>query len=292
VREWPPITEPALLERLALEHEQFVAYAFALWAALPRRELQPGVFEWALGYPWERPASSYILRGDEVELLDDIVPGQRASTVKAFTADRHPLLSFGGNAAPSWLARKFAHFPAEPDRTVLVLAGELHDFDVGPAASLAPTGYMPATLFASPGTAVRAAVVWATPAQVTQLTWSEIPYWLARLDDARFVMDEADVEVDQIFAYVHRLGSFCIDGAPVALAAIPARSRSARALTQQELLDVAARMVLGADAQAEELVRAIFDDMASVTQRAAETVWRSSRQLQASWTPYPTSGDA
>jgi SAM-dependent methyltransferase len=288
VREWPTITDPALLERLALEDDQFVAYAFELWAALPRRELQPAVFEWALGYPWERPASSYILRGEAVELLDDVAPAKRSSTVRAFTADRHPLLSFGGNAAPSWLARKFAHFPEEPDRTVLVLAGELHGFDVGPAASLAPTGYMPATLFASRGTAVRAAVVWATPAQVTQLTWSEIPYRLVRLDDARFVMDEADVEVDQIFAYVHRLGSFCIDGSPVALAAIPASRRTARALTQRELLDVAARIVMRADAKAEDLVHAIFDDMAGVTKRAAETVWRSSLQLQARWTPYPT----
>ena len=50
-----------------------------------------------------------------------------------------------------------------------MLTGWLEDFDVGPAASLAPTGYMPATLFASPGTRVRAGIVWATAAQVTQL---------------------------------------------------------------------------------------------------------------------------
>lgn len=77
----------------------------------------------------------------------------------------------------------------------------------------------------------------------------------------------------------------------MALAAIPARGRTARALTQRELLDVAARMVMGPDAQAEDLMRAIFDDMAGVTKRAAETVWRSSRQLQGRWTPYPTSGE-
>jgi hypothetical protein len=287
VREWPPITEPGLLERLALDDEQFIAYVVELWAVFPPRELPPGVFEWALGYPWARPATSYILRGDDVQLLDDVDPEQRASTVKAFTADRHPLLSFGGNAAPSWLTRKFAHFPDESDRTVLVLAGELLDFDVGPAASLAPTGYMPATLFASPGTRVRAAVAWLTPAQVTQLTWSEIPYRLVRLDDARFLMDEADVEVDQVFAYLHRLGSFCIDSSPVALAAIPAEHRTASALTQEQLLDVAAGMVLGSEARAEDLVQAIFADMAGVTRRASETVWRSSQQLQARWTPYP-----
>jgi hypothetical protein len=290
VRDWPPITEPELLERLALDDAQFIAFIRKLWNALGPREFQPSVLEWSLGYPWERPPASYILRGEEIQLLDDIDPAKREAAVRAFTEDRHPLLSFGGNAAPSWLTTKFAHFPAEADRTVLALAGELHDFDVGPAASLAPTGYMPATLFASSGTAVQAAIVWCTAAQVTQLTWSEIPYRLVRLDDAHFVMDEADVEVEQIFAYLHRFGSFCIDGSPVALAAIPAKNRAATALTQKELLDVAARMVIGPEAGAEDLVRAIFEDMGGLTERASETVWPSSQQLRSSWTPFPASG--
>jgi hypothetical protein len=289
VREWPPITEPELLERLALDDAQFIAVMREYWSAAGRREFQPSVFEWALGYPWDRPAASYILRGEDVQLLDEIDPGSRASVVRDFTENRHPLLSFGGNAAPSWLTTKFAHFPDDADRTVLVLAGELHDFDVGAAASLAPTGYMPATLFASPGTVVRAAIVWATAAQATQLTWTEIPYRLGRLDDAHFTMDEADVAVEEIFAYVHRLGSFCIDGSPVALAAVPATDRTATAMTQEQLLDVAAGMVLGPDARAEDLVRAIYEDVAGVTARASETVWQSSMQLQSSWTPFPAS---
>jgi hypothetical protein len=291
VRTWPPITEPELLERLALDDAPFIAGMHKLWSALGPREYQPSAFHRAVGYPWDRPASSYILRGEDVELLDEIDPGKRASIVRDFTAERHPLLSFGGNAAPIWLTTKFAHFPDEEDRTALVLAGDLHDFDVGAAASLAPVGYMPATLFASPGTVVRAAIVWATAAQVTQLTWSEIPYRFGRLDDAHFVMDEADVEVDQIFAYVHRLGSFCIDGSPVALAAVPATDRTATAMTQEQLLEVAAHMVIGPDARAEDLVRAIYEDMAGTTEGASETVWRSSMQLQSSWTPYPAAGE-
>ncbi len=104
------------------------------------------------------------------------------------------------------------------------------------------------------------------------------------------VMDEADLEVDQVFGYLHRFGSFCVGGSPVALAAIPAENRTATALTQQELLDVAARMVIGPDAEAKDLVRAIFEDMADVTERALETVRPSSQQLQSSWTPFPASG--
>jgi hypothetical protein len=287
VRGWPPITERELLERLALDDEQFVANFRTLSTVWGRREFQRSVLEWALAYPWERPATSYILRGSEVQLLEDMEAAKRMSTVAAFVEDRHPILSYGGNAAPAWLTTKFAHFPDAADRTVLVLTGELYDFDVGPAASLAPMGYMPATLFASRGTRVRAAVVWATAAQATQLTWSEIPYRLVRLDDARVVIDDADLDVAECFAYIHRLGSFCIDGSPVALAAIPAIDRTAIALTQGQLLDVAARLVIGPDARAEDLVRAIFEDFAAVTARAAKTVWPRSHQLRSNWTPLP-----
>ena len=291
MRAWPPITERELLERLALDDEQFVASFRTLSTLWGRREFQRTGFERALAYPWERPAGSYILRGSEVQLLKDVDAAERVSTVEAVVEDRHPLLSYGGNAAPASLTTKFAHFPDEEDRTVLVLASELHDFDVGPAASLAPMGYMPATLFASRGTRVRAAIVWATAAQVTQLTWSEIPYRLVRLDDARVVMDDAELEVGDCFAYTHRLGSFCIDGSPVALAAIPAIDRTASALTQAHLLDVAARLVIGPAARAEDLVRAIFEDFGAVTARAAKTVWPRSRQLRSNWTPFPAPSD-
>jgi hypothetical protein len=287
VRGWPPINEPDLLERLALGDEEFIALMQSYWSAAEPRELEPAAFERALGYPWERPGASYILHGEEVELLGDIDPGNRAEVVADFARDRHPLLSFGGNGAPSWLATKFAHFTEEADREVLVLTGELHDFDVGVAPTLSPIGYMPAVLFASPGTAVRAAVVWATPAQATQLTWTEVPYRLGRLDDAHFVIDEADIAVDEIFAYIHRLGSFCVEGSQVALAAIPARDRTATPLTQEQLLDIAARMVVGPDAGAEDLVRALYGDLSGVGARVAETVWPSATPLQSRWTPFP-----
>ena len=291
MREWPPITEPELLERLALDDEQFVAFIHKLARALGRREYQPAVFERALGYPWERPPGSYVLRGDDVELLDDLDPAKRESTVNAFTEDRHPILSFGANAAPTSLTMKFAHFPDRADRDVLVLTGDLYGVDVGAISSPGILGYMPATLFASPGTAVRAAVVWVTAAQATQLTWSELTYRLGRLEDARFEMDEADIQIEDIFAFVSRLGAFCIDGEPVALAAIPAKDRTASALTQEELLDAVAQLLIGSDARAEELVRAIFDDLAAITAQASETLWPSAQQLQSRWTPFPSSGN-
>jgi hypothetical protein len=285
VREWPPITEPELLERLTFDNEQFLAFIHNLAAAWGRREYQPELFEHALAYPWKRPAGSYLLQDSDLELLRDLDPAKRESLAKDFTQDRYPILSIGGNGAPEWLTTKFAHFPNREDRSVLVLTGDLHGLDVGAAAELTPLGYMPANLFASPGTAVRAAVIWATAGQVTQLTWSEVSYGLWRLDEARFDVDEADLQVEEVFAYMNRFGTFCVDGAPVALAAIPATGRTANALTQEELLDVVARLVIGGDARAEDLVRAIFDDMADVTVRETETVWPAGQQL-VRWTSF------
>jgi hypothetical protein len=287
VREWPPITETELLERLAFDDEEFLAFIHNLAAAWGRREYRPELLERALAYPWERPGVSYLLQDSDVKLFRDLDPARRESIAKDFTQDRHPILSIGGNGAPEWLTTKFAHFPDREDRSALVLTGDLHGLDIGPAAELTALGYMPANLFASPGTAVRAALIWATAAQVTQLTWSEVSCSLGRLDETRFVVDETDFQIEEVFAYINRFGTFCIDGAPVALAAIPATGRTANALTQEELLDVVARLVIGADARAEDLVRAIFDDMADVTVRETETVWPSTQQLQVRWTSFP-----
>jgi hypothetical protein len=287
MRQWPPIDEPELLARMALDDDEFFAAAHRLAAAWGPREYKPELLEKALGYPWDRPESSYVLQNGEVALLSELDPVRRESVIANFTTDRHPILAFGGNAAPAWLTMKFGHFPDQEDRDVLVLAGELHDIDVGASASPSPMGNMPGTLFASPGTAVRATMVWCTSTQVTQLTWTEIPYILGRLDDAVFTMDEADVEVEDVFAYVSRFGAFCIDETPIALAAIPAQNRTATALTQEELLDLVAPRMLGAGARAEDLVRAVWEDVAGVLAQAAEAIWPCSRQLQAPWTRYP-----
>lgn len=292
MRDWPPITEPELLQRLALDDEQFTAFIWELLAAWPRREFDPVAFEHALGYPWERPAGSFVLAGEDVHLLRDLDPVRRESTIAAFTEDRHPIVSFGANASPARLSMKFGHFPREKDREVLVLTGELHDHDVGVIPTVPLLGYMPGSLFASPGTAVRAAVVWVTPTQVEQLAWSEMTYRLGRLDDARFDVDDVELEIDDVFAFVARLGAFCVDGAPVALAAVTAERRTAPALTQTELLDAVAGLVLGPDARAEDLTRAACDDLLAVMRRASETVWPRGQQLASRWTPFPAAGPA
>lgn len=289
--EWPPIEEPELLARLALGDAEFRALIGEIARAVPAREFGGEQLIHALSYPWARPPGSYELRGGGAMLLAERDEGEREEVIRRYRdrGARVPLLAIGSNAAPEVLERKFAHFEAPEDRAVLALTGRLLGFDVGAAAQPAIYGAMPATLFPSEGTEVAATVLWVTPAQFTQLTWSEVSYWLGRLH-TRFEVDEAEVGFDDVLVFVSRFGCFCPDGEPVALAAVPARHRTAPALTQEQLLDAAAALALGEGARAEDLVRAACEDLGGLAARVAETVWSHSQPFSSPlWTPYPVS---
>ncbi len=291
--EWPVIAEPELRRRLALGDDDFQAYALRFLTSLGPRTYDDAALARALDYPWSRPKRSYLLQDGKITLLDDLDAAQRAEAGDRFTgasgaaAGRLPLLAFGSNAAPGALRRKLAHFADPQDRSVLVIAGRLRDFDVGAASRLAVYGSLPATLFASPGTAVRCAVLWVTVAQFTQLVWSELSYRLGRLH-ARFEGDDDGFALDDVLAFVSRFGAYCADGRPVALAAIPATGRTARALSQEQLLDHVAARVLGEGATAQTLVRAIHEDVAGVVMAAAPVLLETAKPFASErWTPFP-----
>lgn len=287
--EWPPISEPELLARLALPDEEFQELVAELAQRLPAREFEPAMLERALGYPWERPAGSYEWRAGRVTPFAALDEAEREETIGRYTTGegpRLPLLAIGSNAAPEVLERKFGHFPEGEERAVLALTGHLHGFDVGAAAQPTIYGSMPATVFESPGTAVAATVLWVTPDQFTQLTWSEVTYHLGRLH-TRFEIADAEMGFDDVLVFVSRFGTFCVDGEPAALAAVPARDRSARAFTQRELLDHAAELALGAGADAEALLRAICEDVSALLPKVAATVRRQGRPLESErWVPF------
>lgn len=287
----PPIADPELIARLALDDAGFRDHALRFIARVPPRPYDADAFARACAYPWERPAGSYLLAGDDVRPLAELPEPRREASIEAHSrpgAGRVPLLAIGANGAPAALRRKLAHFDDVADRTVLVVTGRLHDFDVGFSAQPALYGALPATIFPSPGTAVAAALLWVTPAQFTQLTWSELSYALGRLR-TRFEVGDADERFDEVLVYVSRWGAFCVDGAPVALAAVPAERRSATALTQREVLDRVAALAFGTDdgAGAEALVRAIFDDFPGLTAKLADTLHRSAQPFASErWTPF------
>ena len=291
---WPEITEPELLERLATGDEELIATAASVVRQVPSRTYEPEVLHRALGYPWSRPTGSYVLTDGTVQQLEDFTSDERDSIIKRFLGApsenaRVRVLAFGSNGSPDTLTQKFAHFTNPDDRTVLVLAGQLNDFDVGAAAQPTLYGSMPATLFPSPGTAVRAAVLVVTPVQFTQLAWSELTYRLGWLD-TRFDADETELSLDGALAFVSRFGALSPNGRPVALAAIPATGRTASALSQEQLLDAAAELSLGPGASAEALVRAIFEDAGEAFERTAPVRSASEPFLSDRWAPFPPEG--
>lgn len=287
--EWPQLDEPELLERLGMDDREFGEFIRLLISRVPTRTYDAAALALAVAYPWERPQGSYLLSPAGVEPLEALSAAERDRTVERFSSPdsgRLPILAIGSNAAPEALERKFAHFADEGDRTVLALTGRLHDFDVGVAPQPTIYGSMPATLFPSPRTAVCTTLLWVTPAQFTQLTWSELSYRLGKLR-TRFEMDDGGAHFDEILVFVSRFGSFCIDGEPVALASVPATGRTAPAFTQEQLLDAAAALALGAGAKAETLVRAIFEELGRLGPKIAATVHEESQPFASErWIPF------
>lgn len=266
------ITDPKLLERLNLADDDFVPYFVELISHFPAREFTLEAFEHGLRYPWTRPERSYLLRDGVVTLLHGLEPEQRLAVLDRHrdpAAQRVALLAFGSNVAPKNLAVKLAHHAAPEDREVLVLAGDLGDLDVVACAAVAGYGAMAATLASSPGTRVRAAVMFVNATQLTTLAWGEMPYRVGRLHGARFTLED-EVEgpaLDGPLAFVSRWGAFAPDGEPIALAAIPAQGRTMQAWTQRELLDRVAAMLLTADSDGEALMRLLYAGFSSAAER-------------------------
>jgi hypothetical protein len=281
---WPAITDAKLLARLSLDEAGFLEFLTAFGDAVGVREYGPGMLTRALGYPWERPAGSYVLRNGAVTPLDALDAAERARLVARYTRDRHPIVAIGSNGSPVALQARFGQLAEPADREVLVLTGKLHGLDVGVIPTITLYGSMPAALFESPGTAVHASVVWLTTAQVALLTWVEVGYWLGRIEDTRFEVDQDDAEVTSVFASVARLGAFSPEPerTPVALAAVPATGRIAPALTQEQLLDRVAPLLLGDGARAKDVVRAACTDLKSVWLRARDALWSQGRVLSPS----------
>jgi hypothetical protein len=257
---WPEITEPLLRERQAMSDDEFLAFLRGLLEAIGTRELDDEHYHLAIGYPWERPPGSCFVTDSGVEDLAAMDTGRREDLVRRYAdeADRIPLLTYGANGSPERLSLKLAHLP-DGEREALILAGELEDFDVGAAAQPPLFSSMPGTLVPSSGTTVRVAVLFLTPVQFTALWWTELSYVVGALRDVRVSTTEIEAPIEQVILFISRYGAFCVDEAPVVMEAIVARDRRHEALTQTEILDAAARMTLGEEMHARDLIKAAFE---------------------------------
>jgi hypothetical protein len=244
---WPQITEPMLRERQAMSNEQFLKFLLELLEAIGSREVDDEHYQRAIGYPWERRPGSCLVTDKGVEDLENMDAERRKQLVHdcVYASDsRVPLLTYGANASPERLALKLAHL-SEDNHQALILAGDLEGFDVGAVAQPPVFSSMAATLIESPGTTVRVALLFLTQAQFTALWWTELTYLVGALSDITLVTDPVEDPIDRVILFVSRWGAFCVDGEPVAMAAIPAKNRRSRALTRRPGWPLATKHALG-----------------------------------------------
>ena len=216
----------------------------------------------ALGYPYPRPALSYlfacrsgahaeiqawpagsvpVLAGPKV--LSDFLADNGASSWVNDLTERCPVLAYGSNASPEQLLRKFGSLVAvDPgDGLIPVFRGTLDDHDVVYSASLASYGSVPATLQQSIGTTCQVFVTMLTPLQLQVMHESEghpHVYDFVRLR-GRLTLDLLPRAVDCICSYQSELGCFNTGhGAPTALSEVPATNRRFGSMTQAEVQHV------------------------------------------------------
>lgn len=210
--------------------------------------------ERAMRYPYAVPARAFAQLRHETLSPDD---------VEVDLAARTSLLAYGSNGSPEVLGRKLA-LSADP---VLVEPAWLHDFDVVYSAHISPYGAVPATLQRSPGTAVRVAVLHLTPEQLTLLSATEPNYEPSALEDVHCELADGTVR-SEVAAYLSRHGCLLVDGAEVALIAVPARDRRFAEMSEPQVLEHL-RATLAPEESIDSFVLANVADPALAQERSA-----------------------
>ena len=182
-------------------------------ARVPAREYEQAILEWALGYPWERPAGSYEWAEGEVLLL---------SSSPSPSARRR--LSATASGA--------AHGAAAGDQAQTLRRGagaQVRPFPAGRGAGGAGAERAPARLrrrrrrrsrrstarcrrrsFASPGTEVAATSSGSPPpVHPADLVRADL---LARPPPHPFEVADAEIAFDDVLVFVSRFGTFCPEG--------------------------------------------------------------------------------
>lgn len=238
----------------------------------PMESVHRDAIEHARRYPFAIPEHSFVyLDGKSLELAIPVNAGlaeamlhvdgetrplalvARAAGVDPATllSERTAVLSFGSNASPEHLARKFSGMPGPV--LIPVLRGTLAGFDAVYSAHIASYGSVPAALAASPGCAVRVYLNLLDAAQLRVMHQSEgvgRNYAFSRLRDVELTLEGGTLIRSPCF-YRSCGGVLTDAGNPIALAAIPARHRVFPALDESGALDwVRCRLAPEADLDA------------------------------------------
>lgn len=210
----------------------------------------------ARAYPFERPASSYVLHAGvalPIDSLDRLRPGATRVhrpgsderlrlcdlvTGEELRAERIPVLAAGSNASPEHLARKLECLP---EHLVVVAKATLRDFACVYSAHFTSYGSIPATLDSWPGAESDLFVTWLSPPQLEVMHASEAlgtNYRFACLDALDCRLEDGH-RLESAWAYLSLHGRLAPGGAAIALQEVPSRGVPVRKLPQPEVLELA-----------------------------------------------------
>ena len=216
----------------------------------------------ALGYPYPRPAGSFLFRPGRPghlgfpcgrwrglaglpALAAQLGAGLGAGALAGCEAWT-PVLAIGSNASPEQLERKFpaAEFGG---KVVPCVKGRLRGFDVVFAPLISSYGSVTATLeVADPATSVEVFVTFLEESLLERMHATEGAYDLTLLDEVHLELGNGEV-LGRIAQYNHQAGTLHVPGpsggapsavGPVALAEIPATGRTFPALGQREMQEL------------------------------------------------------
>ena len=207
----------------------------------------------AKAYPFALPADSYVLNQDGWEPLH---PGEHE------TRNRHAVIASGSNASPSRLEAKFKNHRDLLNDPLYVTKAKLRDFDTVYSAHFAEYGSIPATLAHIKNIETDVFVTWMTDGQLQRMHETEslgVNYDYVRLEGIGLVIEDGS-GYTQAHAYLSRRGCLaCPDGNPIALAAVNATGRTWKAMSQEDVLDHA-RKLIAPDLITDDFIRSHIDN--------------------------------
>jgi len=161
------------------------------------------------------------------------------------TQNRHAVIASGSNASPDRLKAKFQDHADLLDQPIYVTRAKLRNFDTVYSAHFAEYGSIPATLAHARDIETDVFVTWLTDGQLKCMHQTEslgVNYDYVRLEGIGLVIEDGS-GYTQAHAYMSRRGCLSLEGKPISLSSVNATGRTWRAMTQEEVLDHARKLI-------------------------------------------------
>lgn len=178
----------------------------------------------ALGYPYPRPAGSFLFSGGAAQALPP----------ETDFDGRIPVLACGSNGSPVQLLRKFG---TSPDYRIPVTAAKLYDICCSYSAHFSGYGSVAAALHPAPGAVTHVHITWLNERELMRMHETEAigqNYRFVRMEGVGLHCAEHGA-IDTVHAYLSLRGSLLLDGRPVALGGIDCSGAPFPVLDQQAI---------------------------------------------------------